>query len=143
MSTLRDVDRHADLVDRQVGVGRDDGAPREVDALARRLPRKRPCLPLSRCANADRIERFSACHSGRTLGTLAPLRYMAHCSCRYSQSSMTYGTSALPPSIALRMMLLTVMISESLTVRSSSFEPARRVGHDLGRIGHGRTSSSR
>ena len=42
---LGDVQRHAHLVDAQVGVGGDDGATAEVDALSERLPRKRPCFP--------------------------------------------------------------------------------------------------
>jgi hypothetical protein len=55
--------------------------PEKSTRLPLRLPRKRPCLPLSRWAKA-RIGRFSECHSGRTLGTLGPLMYMAHWSCR-------------------------------------------------------------
>lgn len=43
---LRDVNRHADAVDGQVGVGRDDGAAAEVHALAGQVASEAALLAL-------------------------------------------------------------------------------------------------
>ena len=125
----------------RLGSGEITVRPEKSTRLPERLPRKRPVFPFSRCANA-RIDRFCACHSARTEGTLGPLMYSAHCSCKNSQSSITLCTNALPPPIALRMMLFVVMMSVSFTVRSSSFEPIALSVITDGRIGTGGTSSS-
>jgi hypothetical protein len=43
---LRDVQRHAHLVDAQVRVGRDDGSAGKVDAFSGKVPAETPLLPL-------------------------------------------------------------------------------------------------
>ena len=53
---LRDALRHRDLVDAQVRVGRDDGAPGEVDALSGEVPAEAALLALQPLAEAaDRL----------------------------------------------------------------------------------------
>ena len=60
------VHGHAHLVDGQIGVGRDDGAPRKVNALAGQVPPETPLLSL------QPLHKPPACHATREIIDTSP-----------------------------------------------------------------------
>mmetsp|Transcript_25748 Transcript_25748/g.65472 ORF Transcript_25748/g.65472 Transcript_25748/m.65472 type:complete len:207 (+) Transcript_25748:641-1261(+) len=91
--------------------------PEKSTRLPLRLPRKRPCLPLSRCTNPLSGRPgvwYCAGRPGRS-----ELMSMAACTCRKSQFSMRLEMGR-PFSSPWRSTLFTSMICMSLSVMSSS-----------------------